>query len=68
MNASWGDFDNDGNLDVYVTNYMTCTGEWATEEEIISQVVVLPGHAVPQQRRRHVLRCDVVPRERSRHA
>ncbi|HEX4980632.1 MAG TPA: CRTAC1 family protein, partial [Ilumatobacteraceae bacterium] len=42
MNASWGDFDNDGNLDVYVTNYMTCTGEWATEEEIISQVSYYP--------------------------
>ena len=42
MNASWGDFDNDGNLDVYVTNYMTCTGEWATEEEIISQVEYYP--------------------------
>ena len=42
MNASWADFDNDGNLDVYVTNYMTCTGEWATEEEIISQVSYYP--------------------------
>ena len=42
MNASWGDFDNDGNLDLYVTNYMTCTGEWATEEEIISQVSYYP--------------------------
>ena len=42
MNASWGDFDNDGNLDVYVTNYMTCTGEWATEEEIITQVAYYP--------------------------
>ena len=41
-NASWGDFDNDGNLDVYVTNYMTCTGEWATEEEIITQVSYYP--------------------------
>jgi enediyne biosynthesis protein E4 len=38
MNASWGDFDGDGYLDVYVTNYMKCTGDWKTAGEIVSQV------------------------------
>jgi hypothetical protein len=38
MNAAWGDFDGDGHLDVYVTNYMQCTGDWKTAGEIVSQV------------------------------
>jgi hypothetical protein len=38
MSASWGDFDGDGHLDVYVSNYMKCTGEWKTAGEIVSQV------------------------------
>jgi hypothetical protein len=38
MNASWADYDSDGDLDVYVTNYMRCTGEWSTAEEVITQV------------------------------
>ena len=38
MDAAWGDFDGDGHLDVYVTNYMQCTGDWKTAGEIVSQV------------------------------
>ena len=38
MSAAWGDFDGDGYLDVYVSNYMKCTGDWKTAGEIVSQV------------------------------
>ena len=38
MNAAWGDFDGDGHLDVYVANYMQCTGDWKTAGEVVSQV------------------------------
>ena len=53
---SWGDFDADGHVDLYVTNYMQCTGEWDTEEEIIANVAYYADTPVPQQRRRDVQR------------
>jgi hypothetical protein len=42
MSASWGDYDGDGHLDLYVTNYMQCTGDWGTEEQIIANVAYYP--------------------------
>ena len=42
MDASWADYDGDGLLDVYVSNYMHCLGDWSTEEEVISQVAYDP--------------------------
>jgi hypothetical protein len=42
ISASWGDFDADGHVDLYVTNYMHCTGEWRTEEDIIANVAYDP--------------------------
>jgi len=38
MSATWGDFDGDSLLDLYVTNYMECTGPWDTESDVISNV------------------------------
>ncbi len=42
VSAAWGDFDADGFVDLYVTNYMRCTGKWETEEEIIANVAYFP--------------------------
>ena len=42
MSAAWIDFDGDGLLDVYVANYMACSGPWTTEQEIISNVEYHP--------------------------
>ena len=38
MSAAWGDFDDDRLLDLYVTNYMSCSGPWTTEAEVIANV------------------------------
>ena len=42
MSAAWGDADGDGLLDLYVTNYMDCSGPWTTEAEVISNVEYHP--------------------------
>jgi enediyne biosynthesis protein E4 len=42
ISAAWVDFDGDGFLDVYVANYMSCSGPWTTEQEIISNVDYYP--------------------------
>ena len=42
MSAAWGDYDGDGHLDLYITNYMKCTGDWKSAGEIVSQVAYYP--------------------------
>ena len=42
MSAAWGDYDGDGHLDLYITSYMHCTGNWSTEAEIVAQVAYDP--------------------------
>ncbi len=42
MSATWGDFDDDGLLDLYVTNYMRCTGPWTTAGDVIENVEYAP--------------------------
>ncbi|MGD9997961.1 MAG: CRTAC1 family protein [Ilumatobacteraceae bacterium] len=42
MSAAWGDYDGDGLLDLYVTNYMECTGSWTTEAEVVANVAYHP--------------------------
>src|SRR5262249_37933827 len=34
--ATWGDFDGDGTLDLYVTSYVTCVGKWTTPYALTS--------------------------------
>jgi enediyne biosynthesis protein E4 len=43
MSAAWADVDGDGLLDLYVANYMGCSGPWTTEQEIIANVEYHPG-------------------------
>jgi hypothetical protein len=38
ISAAWADFDGDGFVDLYVSNYMACSGPWTTEQEIITNV------------------------------
>jgi hypothetical protein len=42
MSAAWGDYDADGLLDLYVTNYMECSGPWTTEAEVVANVEYHP--------------------------
>jgi hypothetical protein len=36
--VTWVDYNNDGRLDLYVTNYMTCEGRWTSGTDSLSRV------------------------------
>jgi hypothetical protein len=40
--VSWGDFNGDGRLDVYVTSYISCVGKWTTPYALTSRVRYYP--------------------------
>ena len=47
MSASWTDYDNDGWLDVYVTNYARCLGEQAGTSNVPGGLKYQPRQTVP---------------------
>jgi hypothetical protein len=36
--VTWVDYNNDGRLDLYVTNYMTCAGRWTSGTDALARV------------------------------
>ncbi len=42
--ATWVDYDDDGRLDLYVTNYMTCRGQWTSGTDSLAKVRYYGAH------------------------